>query len=141
MAANFKPIFTLTPNAGAMNAVVSAANTGRDGSGTVVLIFTAGANGSLVNQVAWTPTGTNVPSVGRMWLNNGAAVGTAGNNSFLGEVSLPANTSTEVAALTQIVWVPAGGYLLVPATYRLYAAVGTVVAAGFAVSCPGAGDY
>lgn len=135
---NFKPIFTLTPNPGLPFAVVSAANTNRDGTGTVVQVFQAGAEGSYIDRIVWQPTGTNVPSVGRMWLNNGGDPTVATNNAFLGEVILSTNVSTEVAALTPAVW--SAGFAI-PANSRIYAAVGTVVAAGFAVTCPGSGDY
>lgn len=140
MAANFKPIFTLTPNVGLRNAVVSAANVNRDGTGVIVQVYLAGANGSLISQIVWQPTGTNVASVGRMWLNDGGGL-LAANFSFLGELALPANIISEVTSLAPAVWYPAGGYLLIPANYKIYCAVGTVVAAGFAVTCPGGGDY
>lgn len=46
MAANTSPIFVLTPNA--LPAVVSVANTGRDGSGTLVTVVTGGTNGTRI---------------------------------------------------------------------------------------------
>ncbi|MFY8165200.1 MAG: hypothetical protein ACOVJ8_01330 [Sediminibacterium sp.] len=49
MPANTTPIFVLTPNTS--TATIDAANTARDGSGTLVTAFTAGASGSRVDFV------------------------------------------------------------------------------------------
>jgi len=49
MAANTDPIFSLTPNL--PTATIAAANTARDGSGTLVTLFTAGANGSRLDAI------------------------------------------------------------------------------------------
>ena len=49
MAANTSPVFILTPNF--KSASVAAANTASDGSGALVTLFTAGANGSRVEQI------------------------------------------------------------------------------------------
>jgi hypothetical protein len=51
MAANTSPIFTLTPNIGM--AEVAAANTESDGTGDLVLLFTAGAEGSRVDRIRY----------------------------------------------------------------------------------------
>lgn len=39
-------------------AQASVANTGFDGTGTIVTLFTAGANGSRVDQIGWAAAGT-----------------------------------------------------------------------------------
>ena len=49
MAANTTPIFVLTPNFS--TAASAAANTASDGSGALVTLFTAGANGSLITSI------------------------------------------------------------------------------------------
>jgi hypothetical protein len=46
MSANINPIFTLTPNCGAVS--IEALNSARDGSGTLVTVITAGANGGII---------------------------------------------------------------------------------------------
>jgi hypothetical protein len=51
MPANTDPVFTLTPNIG--HARLAAANTASDGSGTTPTLFTAGANGSLVERIRY----------------------------------------------------------------------------------------
>ena len=52
MPANTEPIFTLTPNIGM--AEVAEANAESDGTGDLVTLFTAGANGSRVEYVKYT---------------------------------------------------------------------------------------
>ena len=49
MAANTTPIFVLTPKFS--TAASAAANTASDGSGALVTLFTAGANGSLISSI------------------------------------------------------------------------------------------
>lgn len=154
------PIFAQTPNVGALNAVLSTAMTntkafdGTETAGTaMVLVFTAGANGSRIDQVTCrfastngaTASGTSSASLIRFWLNNGSANTTAGNNIFIGEVAMAATAVTALGASALTVSalpLPVGG-LNIPAGYRLYA--GTTVAAGgtniaFAVNAVG-GDY
>ena len=48
MPANTAPIFTLTPDVQWGTTTVATANTAKDGTGTVLTVFTAGANGSYV---------------------------------------------------------------------------------------------
>lgn len=154
------PIFTQTPNTGALNAVLSTAMTntksfdGTETAGTaMVLAYTAGANGSRIDQVICrlastngaTASGTSSATVIRFWINNGSANTTAGNNIFLGEVAIPATAVTALgtsALTTYPLALPVNG-LNIPATYRIYA--GATVAAGgtnigIAVSAFG-GDY
>jgi hypothetical protein len=154
------PVFTQTPNVGALNALLSTAMTntsafdGTQATGTAMaLIFTAGANGSRVDQITCryastngaTASGTSAASLIRFWMNNGSANTTAGNNIFLGEVAMGAVAVTALgtSALTvNTLSLPVGG-LNLPAGYRIYA--GTTVAAGgtniaFAVNAIG-GDY
>jgi len=154
------PIFSQTPNVGALNAIVSTAMTnttafdGTMATGTAMaLVFTAGANGSRVDQITCrfastngaTASGTSAATVVRFWMNNGSANTTAGNNIFLGEVALPATAVTALGTSALTVYalpVPTGG-LNLPASYRIYA--GTTVAAGgtniaIAVNAVG-GDY
>lgn len=154
------PIFTQTPNVGALNALLSTAMTntssfdGTQATGTAMaLVFTAGANGSRIDQITCryastngaTASGTSNASVIRFWINNGSANTTAANNIFLGEVAMGAVAVTALgtSALTVNTFsLPTGG-LNLPASYRIYA--GATVAAGgtniaFAVSAIG-GDY
>ncbi len=145
MAVTATPVFTQTPNVGALNAIVSTAMTntkafdGTETAGTpLALVFTAGADGSRIDQVMCrlastngaTASGTSAATVVRFWINNGSANTTAGNNIFIGEVAIPATTVTALAtsALTTYpLTLPLNG-LNIPATYRIYG--GLTVAAG-----------
>ena len=154
------PIFSQTPNVGALNAILSTAMTntkafdGTDTAGTaLVLAYTAGLNGSRIDQVMCrlastngaTASGTSNATVVRFWINNGSTNTTATNNIFLGEVAIPATTVTALgttALTTYPLALPTNG-LNIPASYRIYA--GTTVAAGgtaigIAISAFG-GDY
>jgi hypothetical protein len=55
-----------------------------------VLIHTAdSASGSIVYGIIFKAIGTNTASVARIYQNNGSTNGTASNNGFIGELSLP----------------------------------------------------
>lgn len=139
MPANQKPIFPLTPKAPAtLPTLLTTANTAKDGTGTVVQVSeTAGANGAFCAAITALPIGTNTASVLRIFLNNGGANTTAANNILWKEISLPSTTLTEVAAQT-LVTIPINE--AIPASHRLYATIGTTVAAGWRVIAL-TGDY
>ncbi|WP_135553238.1 hypothetical protein [Paenibacillus cymbidii] len=145
MAANTIPIFPLTPKVSWGN--VATANTAKDGTGTVVTVFTAGTNGSKIDQIKVRALGTNVATVLRIFINNGSTNATASNNSLIHEVTIASTTLSEVAALVDndvtitknttetVVPIP---YL--PAGYKINITIGTTVAAGLQVTVHGA-DY
>ena len=145
MAVTATPVFTQTPNVGALNAIVSTAMTnttafdGTNAAGTALaLVFTAGADGARIDQIMCrlastngaTASGTSAATVVRFWANNGAANTTAGNNIFLGEVAIPATAVTALGTTqltTYPLTLPLNG-LNLPASYRIYG--GLTVAAG-----------
>lgn len=144
MAANTNPIFSLSgdvsynSSVGMSQAVTAAANdyTGIGANNT--LCFTADAtNGSYVSRIRFKATGTNVASVARIFINNGATNATATNNAFYGEISLPATTASATAATIEIDY-PLGFAL--PAGFRLYWGLATAVAAGWVATVIG-GKY
>ena len=51
--------------------IVSTANTNRDGTGTIVTVFTAGASGSRIDDIVVTATGTTTAGMVRLFLNDG----------------------------------------------------------------------
>ncbi len=135
MAANTSPIF---PNQPVVSwGTVATANTAKDGTGTVVTVFTADAtDGSLVASIIFRALGTNVDTVARVFVNNGATNATATNNSLIAEITLPATTLSETSALSH--------YELridrqLAAGYKLNVTIGTTVAAGYAVTAFGSG--
>jgi hypothetical protein len=137
MAANTAPIFSRTPAMGW--GTITAANTAKDGTGTVVTIFTADAvEGSYVEGIKLKPLGTNVASVLRVFINNGLTNATAANNILFADQGLLATTNTEVAGQTEY-FIPVRTGL--PAGYRLNITLGTAVAAGWAATVVGAGNY
>ena len=144
MPANTSPIFPLTPDVSW--GTLTAANTAKDGTGTVVTLFTAGANGSRIDQIKARALGTNVATVLRLFINNGLTNATPANNTLIHEVTIPATTLSEVAALADNdITITRGSDTLVPipylpAGYKINATIGTAVAAGLAVSICG-GDY
>ena len=145
MAVTATPVFTQTPNVGALNAIVSTAMTntkafdGTETAGTALaLVFTAGADGARIDQVMCrlastngaTASGTSAATVVRFWANNNSVNTTAGNNIFIGEVAIPATTVTALgttALTTYPLTLPLNG-LNIPASYRIYG--GLTVAAG-----------
>lgn len=136
MTANTAPIYTLTPNVGFIPSI-TAVNTATDGTGTVNLTFTAGANGSFLQRIRFRALGTNIATVARVFINNGAANTTATNNTLWDEITLAATTSTAVAALATYE-LPMN--IVLNAGYRIYVVLGTAVSAGYSFTAIG-GDY
>ena len=137
MPGNNAPIFSKIARAEWVNGL-TAANIAKDGTGTVDTVFTADlTNGSYAQKIVIRPRGTNVASVLRVFLNNGATNATATNNTLIAEIGLPATTNTEVAALAGLE-LPLN--IPIPPGYRLQVTLGTAVAGGYAVTVMG-GDY
>jgi hypothetical protein len=143
MAANTDPIYTLEPEVAnngttGMNQLITAAANDYTGiDADVSLVFTAGANGSFVQRLRFKAGGTNVATVARIYINNGSSPGTATNNQFYGEISLPATTASATVATVDLDY-PMN--FAIPATFRIYVGLATAVAAGWVVT-PVAGNY
>src|SRR5262245_715315 len=71
-APNSAPRFMLPENC-LGNGVISAANTARDGTGTIVDILTPGSNGAQVEAITVTAQGTTTVGVVRIFIHNGSA--------------------------------------------------------------------
>src|ERR1043165_3486191 len=99
MAVNHDPRFTgISDFQGSVT--ITTANTTKNGTGgSPDLIYTAPTDGSLVTGVIAMPLGTNATSVARLFLNNGSTLATATNNLMVAQVSLPATTNSETAAI------------------------------------------
>lgn len=95
MPANTAPIFTLTPKAATAN--IAAANTARDGSGTLVTLFTAGTFGSRVDFITFTSSQATAAAssarVQRVFLTDESGL----NPRLISEVVLPAVTASNTA--------------------------------------------
>jgi hypothetical protein len=137
MAINTSPIFSKRGDIQWAATPINAANTARDGTGTVASIFTAGADGAFVQRLIARSLGTNVASVLRVFINNGSSNAVAANNCLINEMALPATTLSEVTALPP--YEMALNFAL-PAGHSLICTIGTAVAAGYRVSVLG-GSY
>lgn len=146
MPANTTPIFPITANV-SWGTVLTTANTAKDGTGTVVVLFTAGSFGSRIDQIKVRAIGSNIATVLRLFVNNGLDPTTAGNNALAHEVSIPATTLSETSALADndIVIAKNSGEVAcpipyLPAGYKITATIGTTIAAGIRLLVFG-GDY
>lgn len=86
-----------TKNVRAAQGTLSAANTNRDGTGTVVTVWTATAavdaanpGGSRIERVTIQATGTTTSGVVRMFISTDAAANTASNTFLYKEFIIPA---------------------------------------------------
>ncbi len=136
MAAGTSPIFCATPRSSWANVSLTA-NAAYDGTGTVSTVFTAGANGSKLEDVFVIPLGTQIATVIRFFINNGSTNATPANNTLVYELTLAANTASQTAAQTIYTW---KANLILPAGYKLNCCTGTTVASTTQVTAQG-GDY
>jgi len=133
------PQFVTTVNKGTPG-VLTAANTAMDGTGATgrLLLFTAGANGSILPSIRFMHKGTNVATVMRVFRNNGSDPEVTTNNTLIGEKAIAANTLSQTAESTV--------YELtlnvkLAASERIYVTMGTAVAAGIHCSPMNGGDF
>lgn len=132
MAANTTPIFGRTPQVEWGATALATANTAKDGTGTVLTVFTADATeGSFIQKIVARAAGSNVASVLRVFINNGSTNATAANNILYTEMTLPLTTLSEVQSLVPIE-IPLN--IGLPAGYKINCTVGTTVAAGYYIS-------
>lgn len=133
-----QPQFASTPKTSW--GTVTTANTAKDGTGTVVTVFTAGANGSRIDKIVVRALGTNVATVMRLFVNNGSANTTAANNTLAYEQTIAATTLSETSALVDNVLDVTRGMAtepvipFLPAGYKINITIGTTVAAGLQVT-------
>lgn len=136
-ALNTQPIYTASGDT-QWTLSAATANTTKDlTSGTIYTAFTASSTGGYVQRIRFKPLGTNVATVGRVWINNGSANTTAANNTYWDDISLPATTVSEVSAQPTFE-LPLN--IALPANYRIFVTLGTAVAAGYHITTIG-GKY
>ena len=116
---------------------ITAANTAKDGTGTVAAGFTAGASGSRIEYIVGKPRGANIASLVRVFVNNGLTNATAANNSLLLDATTPAVAALSEVAVMGEVWIPGNG-LVLQANYVLNFVLATAVAAGWHFTVVGA---
>lgn len=137
MAVNTSPIFSKRGDIQWSPSLLTAANTAKDGTGTVATVFTAGVDGAFVQRLVARAAGTNVATVLRVFVNNGGSNAVAANNSLIAEMTLPATTLSEASAQPPYE-LPLSFAL--PAGYKLLCTIGTAVAAGYELTVFG-GSY
>lgn len=126
MAKTFTPPFTQDANIG--YATIAAANTARDGSGSVVTIFTAGADDAFVKRVTFIPAQATAAAVGAKVFCLFISPDSGTTWYFFNEIALATSTpSTTAVATKAVISFPDGlvlenGYLL-GATQTVYAGV------------------
>ena len=106
------PQFVGTPRCAI--AQVTTANTGRDGTGTIATVFTAGAAGSRLEHVTIEATGTTTAGVIRLFIHDGT------NTRLYQEILVTATTPSTTTAAFRYVWVPPAPFVL-PTGYSLRA--------------------
>jgi hypothetical protein len=112
---NSTPIFVGLANFG--HGVVSVANANRDGTGTVVVVFTAGLYGSRVHRLRIKAAVTTTAGMVRLFINDGAA-------KFLYK-EIPVSAITASATVETFVWelqLANEDALILPTGYTLLAA-------------------
>jgi hypothetical protein len=135
---NTQPIYTASADTQWVGSVLTANTTKDLTSGTAYMAFHASTtNGGYVQRMRFRALGTNVATVARVFINNGDVTGTTENNTLWDEISLPAVTLSETAALPTYE-LPLNFAL--PPGYKLFVTVGTAVAAGYDVTVIG-GKY
>ena len=104
------------------------------------LVFTAGTDGARLERLKFNAAGTNIQTVARIYVNNGSTNATATNNTFIGEITLPATTASTTAALISPEWIMPNGSMAIPGGFKIYVGLATAVAAGWVVT-PIGGQY
>src|SRR5687767_3170178 len=104
--------FAATPKVGIGQ--VSAANTNRDGTGTIVTIHTPGANGGRVDKITVKATGTTTAGIVRLFIHDGT------NTRLWREVEVTAITPSGTVKSFVEEFVPLSG-LILPNGYSLRA--------------------
>ena len=135
MSANTSPIFPIAPRSQHMTVVGAAAITARTaivGTTGLTLLFTPGANGSRVDQITFTATGTTLAGIMDVWLYDGT------NSQLLQEFAVTVvtpNTTTTVGYTSTLNFTN----LTLPSTHAIY--VSSQVASQLIGAVCQGGDY
>lgn len=103
---------------------LTTGNTAKDGTGTVVTLFTAGVDGAILNNIYIQPSETNtVASVLRFFLNNGDPSSTASNNILLCEELTPIVSAASETVARELYTVSGIVDRLIPAGYKVLVSI------------------
>lgn len=112
MSMNNIPVYERNPRFA--RGLLSAANTNRDGTGTIVTIMTAGADGSRVRKITITALGTTTAGMVRLYIHDGT------NYTLWMEIQVGAITpSGTVAAWQEVIEIYGEEALQLPALHSL----------------------
>lgn len=139
MAGNTQPIYTRagnvskdavsTSSAAFGGTILTATGDYTGASANHQLIWTADAtNGGFIQRIRFNAIGTNVTTVIRIYINNGGTQTTAANNVLYGQISMPATTSSNTAATTEVDY-PMN--IALDPGFRIYAGTATTIASGW----------
>lgn len=135
-----QPIFAAQPDAQVVT--ISTANTARDGSGTMGVVFVAGPSGSRIDQIFINATATTTAGLVKLYISRTSDVNTTANTHLIQEIPVTAVTpSATVAAFARVLNSSVNVDLLpifLPAGYTLRA--DTTIANAFRVMAIG-GDF
>lgn len=142
MAAGTSPIFVAAPHNEAPHTdgdgggagALKTQNLNLDGSGTLLTLWTATANGGVIMYVTLRAAGTNIATVARFFLYDGT------NSNVIDEYTLNATAAAAAAATQPYIWTPPTGILRMQANHKLKMTLGTTVVAGYFATSFG-GDY
>lgn len=95
--------------------VISAANTNRDGTGTIVTVFTAGSNGSRVEDITVVASGTTTAGMVRLFLHDGTTA-RLWREIAVSAITPSGTVSTFTSSLTNLGLVLQGGWSIRAAT-------------------------
>jgi len=144
MAGNVDPVYSRVGNVSsdgstAMAPTLTTAAADYTGiSANNKLVFTADAtNGSYIQKLRFKAVSTNAATVARIYFNNGSTNTTASNNSFFGEVSLPATTGVTTTATVEVDY-PLN--VALDPSFRIYVGLGATVVGGWVIT-PVGGKY
>lgn len=112
MAANTAPIFLATPRL--ESARISIANVNRDGTGTLIPLWTAGINGSRIDYVVFTNASPNignaVAKVWRLWMSDSNGE----NPRLMNELQIAAKSSSATVEGQTGTILPVNGRMMMP---------------------------
>ena len=116
------------------------ANTTMDGtSGTIVQLGEPVTEDVYIVRMSFRAVGENIPTVARWFINNGGPTTTAANNTFAGEVVLPATAAIDQALAYAPVDITTD--LELPAKFKLLFTLGKTLANGYRVTAYGSSFY
>lgn len=101
MAVTPTPAMTQVPVLG--KALISTANTGKDGTGTLGTVRAAGPQGDIIDYLVVQAIGTTTAGMVRLFVDDGT------NIRLLAEISVTAATPSGTVQAFRAVWTPDGG--------------------------------